>query len=105
MEAIDAVKKAIYEIFGDYIAWNCETNPKETKALIDRCVYRSDEDPGGWAPHAVVVVHTETGIPTPAYNNMNTMEQWFEVDEIVREHGHNLYGETINGAIHAFYNM
>lgn len=104
MNAVKAVKEAIYEVFGEYISASWGVDAEEVKALIDLNVFRPDEDPGQWAPHSVVVVNTEQGIPS-ASSNMRMMEKWFEVDEIVQEHGHSLFGETINGAIHAFYRI
>jgi hypothetical protein len=104
MNAVKVVKEAIYEVFGEFISVSWDVDADEVKNLIDLNVFPPDEDPGQWAPHSVVVVNTERGIPS-ASSSMRMMEKWFEVDEIVQEYGYSLYGETINGAIHAFYRI
>jgi hypothetical protein len=97
MQATTAVKRALERVFGPSIG-----SRKERKEIISKAVILASEDPGQWAPRAKVIVRTETGIPSAAHY-VEAIEMWVKVDELVQSYGHDLWSETINGAVTAFY--
>jgi len=54
-------------------------------------------------PIALVVIHTEDGIPNPIFD-VDTMDTWFRVDEVTSEMvGQPVFSEPVNGAVLAVY--
>ena len=84
-------KKAIAEVFGEYA----------TAETINESVYLSENDPGEWAPEAHIIINTENGLPSDAYNPF-LAEKWFEVSDKLPD---DYFIETINGAIMAVYDI
>lgn len=92
---ITQVRESIFEVFGGRIPGNTKV---EKMALIRRATYTGKADPGGWAPTAAVVIHTESGIPNPAHEcggGWPITEGWTKVTESLSDH----YCETHNGAV------
>ena len=88
------VRRAIEEVWGSIIS----LDPKRARQIIEEGTYAGADDPGGWAPEAEVVIHTESGIPNGSYEPWE-MEKWYRVSEILGD----LYCEHINGAVIAVY--
>ena len=84
---VERVRAAILAVF-----------PSVTRKAVDRDVYAGRDDPGGWAPKAVAVIHCEGGIPN-ANDFMENLEKWCEVSERLGD----LFCEPINGAVIAVY--
>jgi hypothetical protein len=118
---LTVVRKVLFDVFGSMIAASymdtytlCEmcdrmiaTNkkltddPKAAKVARDRIkadTYKGSDDPGQWSPEASVVIHCESGIPCPLYDDMVS---WEKVYEKLNEAG--LFAEPVNGAVVAVY--
>src|SRR5262249_47436387 len=54
----------------------------EARKRIDHCVRLGRLDPGQWAPEALVVAHSEWGLPDPYH-----YEFWERVTEIANQRG------------------
>ena len=91
---LNRVRNAIQEVWG----YTISLDPKQARQIIKEATYAAEDDPGGWAPEAEVVIHTESGIPNGSYEPWE-MEKWFRVSEILGD----LYCEHINGAVIAVY--
>jgi len=94
-----SVRKAIFDVMHDSIALG---NPQRAREIIKESTKLSKDDLGEWAPRSRVVVYTEMGLPTPAYE-VYYIELWQKVDDLLRERGIKLYHEMINAAVLAFY--
>lgn len=94
MNNVQAVKKVLFEVFGDLVS----------EKTINASVFSGKSDPGQWSSQAKVVVHTENGIPHPLnYDSSTIYEKWEEVNKKLQALGKNLYHEYVNGAVIAFY--
>lgn len=91
MSHIKTVRRALNHVFGHRVS------PQQ----VEDATFTGREDPGGWAPRAHVVIHTETGIPSLRYDSNAILAQWDRVGDILQEHG--LYCEPVNGAVVAVY--
>ena len=88
---LQVVKRAIHTTFGEFV----------TKEAIDKSVYLSQDDPGGWSPSAAVIINTENGLPSDAGGGV-IASYWYQAsDKISEETDH--YIESINSAIMAVY--
>jgi hypothetical protein len=56
-----------------------------------------------WSPKAMVIVHTESGIPNPCGYDGQFFESWFKIDRELKSMGFNLSHEPVNGAVVAFW--
>ena len=90
-QLLKQTRKAINEVFGELVS-------KET---VTKSVYLSEDDTGGWAPEAHVIICTENGLPSDAYDPF-VAEGWFKVSEMLPA---DYYVETINSAIMAVYDI
>ncbi|MAF79862.1 hypothetical protein CL629_02155 [bacterium] len=84
-------RKAIIEVFGDFVA----------AENINESVYLSENDPGGWAPEAHIIINTENGLPSDIYDPF-LAEKWIKVSDMLPD---DYFVETINGAIMAVYDI
>ena len=90
-QLLKETRKAINEVFGDYVS----------KEVVNKSVYLSEDDAGGWAPEAHVIICTERGLPSDTYDPF-LAEKWFAVsDKLPNDY----FIETINGAIMAVYDI
>jgi hypothetical protein len=88
-------REAIYNEFQDWIPGK---NKAEKMKEIRSATYTGKGDPGGWSPGAAVVIHTESGIPTPTFDEtpgFQIIEGWFRVSDELETH----YCETVNAAV------
>ena len=90
-QLLKETRKAINEVFGDYVS-------KET---VNKSVYLSEDDAGGWAPEAHVIICTEMGLSSDVYDPF-LAEKWHQVSEKLPN---DYFIETINGAIMAVYDI
>jgi hypothetical protein len=90
-QLLKQTRKAINEVFGDYVS----------KDTITQSVYLSENDPGEWAPNSHIIICTENGLPSDAYDPF-IAEGWFKVSEMLPA---DYYVETINSAIMAVYDI
>jgi hypothetical protein len=89
---IEIVRSALNTVFGNRVG----------RQQIEDATFTGREDPGGWAPRAQVVIHTERGIPALRYDSQAIVAAWDRVNDVLAEH--DLFCEPINGAIVAVYN-
>ena len=75
--------------------------------LFKKHIYTGKSDPGEWSPGALVVVHTECGLPNPCDGDGCSMdEEWRKVDKDASYLlGYAIYHEPVNGAVVAFYKV
>jgi hypothetical protein len=92
MNKKQAVIEAIHKVFGDFV----------DKDRIKKAVFTGKSDPGQWSPKALVVVHTESGIPNPC-NYPELYDKWYKINDELKQMGFNLSFEPVNGAVIAFY--
>ena len=87
----DAIKENFWQFLGD--------TPEDpiVDSIVRRSTYLAEDDPGGWAPRAVCVVHTESGLPNGAYD-WRIEDLWFKVSNSLP-----IYHEPVNGAVIAWY--
>ena len=90
-QLLKETRKAINEVFGDYVS----------KEVVSKSVYLSEDDTGGWAPEAHVIICTETGLPSDVYDPF-LAEKWHQVSAKLPN---DYFIETINGAIMAVYDL
>ena len=90
------VRSAIFKKLGRAIS----SDPKEAKRIIEEATFTGRTDPGEWSPSAAVVIHLETGIPTP-YDSVRADNAWFDISDSLKTH----YVEYINGAVLAVYRV
>ena len=90
---IEIVRAALNVVFGERVG----------RQQIEDATFTGREDPGGWAPRAQVVIHTERGIPALRYDSRAIVAAWDRVNDILMDSA--LYCEPINGAIVAVYNV
>lgn len=106
---LERVRDAICEVFGEYLwygeddAFDKEYNPQPVKKsrireIVERDTFTGADDPGGWSPGAVAIIHCENGIPNGAYET-HVLDKWFEVSELLGD----LYCEHINAAVIGVY--
>ena len=95
---IDDIKAAIIAELGSFIGDSID----EIKPVIDGAVYTGKDDPGQWAPKAIAVIHCESGIPSGYYDS-EIQDSWTTIENQLQEMGYNIYIETINAAVKAFY--
>jgi len=93
MRPLTVVRKALLKEFGGL--W---PNRRAAVQAIRDCTYKGSDDPGGWSPSAPVVIHCESGLPSPLYD---AMVLWDRVDNDLSEAG--LYHEPVNGAVVVVY--
>jgi len=76
-------------------------------ATVDAALYLGDEDPGGWAPDAPLVIHTEKGLPDR--ESVSGIEAWVRVDDEANarlaKHGLRVFSEPINMAVTAVWKV
>lgn len=92
-------REAIYNEFAAHIPGDTK---KAKMATIRACTYTGKSDPGGWSPSSDVVIHTESGVPNPSFDEspgFQIIEGWFRVSGELETH----YCETINGAVITVY--
>jgi hypothetical protein len=90
-QLLKETRKVIGEVFGKYVS----------KDTIAKSVYLSEDDPGEWAPESHIIINTENGLPSDAYDPF-VAEKWFEVSDRLPN---DYFVETINGAIMAVYDI
>jgi len=88
---IEIVRAALNVVFGERVG----------RQQIEESTFTGREDPGGWAPRAQVVIHTERGIPALRYDSRAVVAAWDRVNDILVDSA--LYCEPVNGAIVAVY--
>jgi len=93
MRMLEQTRKAIVEVFGDFLG----DNPMEATR---RHTYTGKDDPGGWSPQAAVVIHTETFLPS-IDEGIFMIEKWDEVSDKLDGH----FVEHINGGVSAVYKI
>ena len=101
MSVLNRTRNAIYNEFHNWIPGETK---KEKMAIIDRATYLGSKDPGQWSPGAAVIIHTETGIPNPSWDEspgFQIIEGWFRVSAELDTH----YCEPINGAVIGVYDV
>ncbi len=74
--------------------------PKQLRAMVERSVYTGKSDPGGWAPRAEFVIHTENGLPPGDW-----IEEWGRAGDEVSKLGFPLFFEAVNGGVVAVYRV
>ena len=93
---LDRVRAVIFDVFHEII----DENEDEARRIIAASTYTGREDPGGWAPDAEVVIHSESGIPNGYYDDSHHVtELWSEVSRRLGD----LYCEHYNAAIICVY--
>jgi len=96
------IKALITKTFADHEGYT----QSEYRDIVDGAVYTGEDDPGQWSPNAVAVVHCESGIPSGLYDDTSDVQQmWIDIDEELRELGHDIFVEDINAAVKAYYKI
>ena len=113
MDALAAVRKAILDEIGPFIAANVglyDYDPDTEKEtwdefkvadVIAKATYTGEDDPGQWAPQSYVVVHHESGIPD-AFDGGSMFEAWVNIGDRASElSGIPMFNESINPGVSA----
>ena len=93
-EILKQVRAALLEEFRNAV----DANPTRAEIMIERYTCLPEDDPGGWAPNAAVVIHSEC-IPLPMPLDVPSIEAWQRISE--RLDGH--FCEHINNSVVAVY--
>jgi hypothetical protein len=75
-----------------------ELTPQE----IEDSTFTGQEDPGGWARRAHVVVHCESGIPSVTFDEY-PVHAWDLINDDLNALG--LFAEPVNSAVVAIYSI
>jgi hypothetical protein len=94
MDIREKTINALVSVFGNYV---CDKK-EDAKADVTKHVHTGQEDPGGWAPDAVLVIHAEC-IPLPGVYTIEDIESWCKVSEILGDH----FCEHVNDGVVAVY--
>mgnify|MGYP005825656527 CR=1 FL=1 len=90
-ELLEETRRAIAEVFGEFVRTED----------INESICPTKDHPGGWAPGSHVVISTENGLPTDAYEPF-LAEKWMEVTDRLPD---GYFIQTINPAIMAVYDI
>ncbi len=105
---LERVRDAVAKVFREDIGFkNIDENGEiiidEQLILntVDRDIYASEDDPGGWSPSAKAIINCERGlIPDGSYDDSGCiLEKWFKVSELLGD----LFCEHINSCIIGVY--
>ncbi len=91
---LEETRKALLDTFGDYV----DIDPDIAKRLIEKHTYLGGEDPGGWAPKALVVILAEC-IPLPEMCEVSQIDAWMEASDKID----GAFIEHINNAVAAVW--
>ena len=93
-EGVQKVLNSLFTTFRSFLP----DDDGEAKSLLEDHTYTGKDDPGGWSPEALAVVHIEsTGIP--GNEEIVWIELWAAASEMLGD----AYFEQINGGVVAVY--
>ena len=93
---LEQIRAAILKHFGEVIS----SDPERAREIVEQDTYTGQDDPGGWSPEAVAIIHCESGIPSGLYN-AQLFEKWFSVSNELD----GLFCEHINAAVIGVYEV
>lgn len=106
-DELERVREAICEVFGTYLSIEFDDDHnllppdmEKVRKAVEGSTYTGEDDPGGWSPNAVAIIHCEDEIPNGSYDDSGRiLDMWFKVSELLGD----LYCEHINAAVIGVY--